>query len=106
MDFIQTIDVKGQVFLVFDHLSGGEHDWDLQNIFLNSFNHSFLIFHLNNFIRKDNFSFRDFYIQEISLLEKRLNCHCCVLSVPDFKVSGDWKGLLQYKARSKVIIEK
>lgn len=70
VDFIQTVDIEGEVFLVVLQISRGEDDRDLEDVLFESFKHSFFVLDLGNFVRKHDFSFGDLDVQVIGLFVK------------------------------------
>ena len=103
--FIESIDVKYDVLLVFGEITRSEDNRHLQHIFFNTLHSSFLIFYWNNFNWKYHLSWRNLHIKIIWLLIGWFNWNRSGFSISDLKFCSYRERLLQDKARSKIIVE-
>lgn len=103
--FIQSINVKDDVFIIFGEVSWSKDNGYSQHIFFYFFHSSLFVFDWNHFNRKNDLPWRDLHIQIVGLDIVWLNRDGSCFPVSDLQLSCDRKRLFQDKAGPKVIIK-
>ena len=101
--FVETVNVKDNIFIVSPQLPRIEYNWHSQHVLLNLLHISFLVLHTCDFNWQDHLSWRDLYVQVITLLVERINWNWSSFSVADLKIGCDGQRLFKHETWPEII---